>query len=238
MSLDVLFQAIATKFTADRSDRIMKAERIKELAEEYASATDEALMDNYRVLCDLPAQSRGRPIGDIALAIWEVVGSLPEIVALEGGITNEVPAASAPASPSVPPPPPTPPTPTPRPDPARGPVLTTRSGPEFGAIRALGKPVLLYGGTPEPAKERFLTEACGNATWIGGDRSASAIAERVQNGAYSVVLIASGLVGHGAVKQLVDAAKAARVPFESVEKGGQGSISKALTAINARLATA
>lgn len=235
MSLDMLFQAIATKFTADRSDRIMKAERIKELAEEYASATDDAILDEYRMACDLPPKS-SRPIGDIALALWEAVRSLPEIEDLEGEsiTTRTEPAVRAPTPVPVPVPVPRPAPPKPSP-PAPVRVVPARDGLDFIVVRATGKPVLLYGGTPEPAKERFLVDSCGSAVWIGGNRDPATVAERVQNGAYSVVLIASGLISHGAVKRLVEAAKAARVPFESVEKGGQGSLVKALTSINARM---
>jgi len=223
MTLDTLFQAIAAKFADERAARIAATERIGALLAEYRESTDAALMERYAAPYGLALPPRARRAGEVALELWECVRALPEIAEAEGRDPAEALASIAPSVPATPAVAPTP----------RASAVSTP--PAYPHIRRLGRPVLLYGGTPEPAKERWLAAQCGAAEWLGGDVGVDGLASRIKSGKYGVVLVASALIGHGEIKKVVEAAKIAGVPYESVEKAGQGVLTKALDAIEARL---
>lgn len=220
-TLDELFKAIGARFAEERAARIAASDRIGALLEEYRASTDAALMERYAAPYGVALPTKGRRAAEVAIELWECVRALPEIAELEGRDPSEALASIAPPAPSAPAVPPV----------APAAVLT------YPRIRAAGRPVLLFGGSPEPAKEKRLQALVGAATWVGGDAGIDGTAAQIRNGKYAVVLIATALAGHAAVKKLVDAAKAGGVPYESVESAGIGSLTKALDAIEASLAT-
>lgn len=101
------------------------------------------------------------------------------------------------------------------------------------------RPVLFVSGTsPNAARTRELQEQLGLVEWfeVPPHSGFCPVARKVRNGSCSAVVLFQGLLNRATTTEIVDACKTCSVPFAWANKPGKGSISQALTTIEAALA--